>query len=44
VQVENVSDIVLIAIILWSWGMVIVAMSREPNEYDESSAWDEPDD
>ena len=34
-QMESASDIVLVAIVIWGWAMALVAMSKEPNEYDE---------
>jgi len=37
---ESISDIALVAIVLWGWAMALVAMSRDPNEYDEQNKRD----
>jgi hypothetical protein len=32
---ESASDIALVAIVIWGWAMALVAMSKDPNEYDD---------
>ena len=34
-QMESATDIALVAIVIWGWAMALVAMSKDPNEYDD---------
>jgi len=37
----SISNIILGVIILWAWVLALVAMTSDPNEYDEADEKDE---